>query len=150
MKKNTKIIVGAALIFVSVIALLLIATPNLVGTEVSLLEIKNNPMQYQDGYILTQGLLNEDSIEWNPDVIELKFTIEDESGNSLAVKHHGVRPDNFSDGVIVILEGNMIEDGVFYAEKLQTKCPSKYESEDPQNYDKDFHKQFLDSSNNKN
>lgn len=148
MRKNTKIFIGGSLIIISILSLLLIATPKLSGTEVALEEVLQQPVEYNDRYIMTQGLLIEDSIKWNPDLIELKFNIQDENGNILKITHNGVKPDNFSDGVIVIVEGNIDQQGNFIAEKLQTKCPSKYEGEDPEDYDKEYHKQYLNSDSN--
>lgn len=44
-----------------------------------------------------------------------------------AVTYMGVVPDTFKDEADVILEGKTRADGVFQAETLLAKCPSKYE-----------------------
>ena len=44
-----------------------------------------------------------------------------------AVTYKGVVPDTFKDEADVILEGKTRTDGVFQAETLLAKCPSKYE-----------------------
>lgn len=51
-----------------------------------------------------------------------------------------MRPDNFSDDLIVIVHGYLGENGVFEAGKVQTGCPSAYEGEDPENYDPEMHR----------
>jgi len=147
LSKNSKIIIAGVAIFIAILSILLMSAPTLSSTELSIEEILLNEKELQSKYITTQGLLIADSIAWNPDKIELTFQIEDENGKSISVYHHGVKPDNFSDGIIVILKGFIQEDGVFNAEKLQTQCPSKYESENPENYDIELHKEILDSSN---
>jgi cytochrome c-type biogenesis protein CcmE len=43
------------------------------------------------------------------------------------VVYKGVRPGSFEDGVEVLVEGRY-KDGVFTAENVLTKCPSKYEA----------------------
>ncbi|WP_017755887.1 cytochrome c maturation protein CcmE [Calidifontibacillus oryziterrae] len=142
MKKNTKMLMGFSAIFFGIVILLIAATPGSSGTELTLEEFINDPLKYDDKYVMTQGNLIEDSITWNADQIELQFDIQDEKGNSLHVVHQGVKPDNFSEGVIVMVEGFVKEDGSFTAEKVQTKCPSKYEGEDPSNYDPEMHEKI--------
>ena len=66
---------------------------------------------------------------------ELEAFGAEETNASLPIIYNGVKPDNFSDDVIVIVEGFIRDNGVFEAEKVQTKCPSKYEGEDTENYD---------------
>ncbi|WP_102345482.1 cytochrome c maturation protein CcmE [Bacillus sp. Marseille-P3661] len=147
MKKNTKILMGFSAIFIGIVILLIAATPGSSGTELTLEEFVKQPLQYKDRYVMTQGDLIEDSVKWNADAIELRFDITDETGNVLHVTHKGVKPDNFSEGVIVILEGYVNDDGSFNAEKVQTKCPSKYEGEDPEKYDPELHKQIKEQAN---
>ena len=149
MRKNTKLFIGGTVIFIAILSLLITATPSMGVTEVSLQEIIQNLNKYVGDYLITEGLLVEKSIRWNADDLELRFQIVDEEGKRLDVYYQGVRPDNFSDGVIVTVEGTVDRDGLFKAEKLLTKCPSKYEGQDQENYDIELHKQLLnkDESN---
>lgn len=140
MKKNTKILLGSSLIIGSILALLFIVTPASSGSEVTISDLKNNPEEYYDTYITTEGYLDVESIDWNADDIELRFDIEGEDGEKLSVFHHGVRPDNFKEDVIIIVQGFMKENGIFEAEKVQTRCPSKYEGMDSDEYDPEFHR----------
>jgi len=148
-RKNTKLFIGGTVIFIAILSLLITATPSMGVTEVSLQEIIQNLNKYVGDYLITEGLLVEKSIRWNADDLELRFQIVDEEGKRLDVYYQGVRPDNFSDGVIVTVEGTVDRDGLFKAEKLLTKCPSKYEGQDQENYDIELHKQLLnkDESN---
>lgn len=45
------------------------------------------------------------------------------------VRYSGVIPDTFRDESDVVLEGKMGADGIFVADTLLAKCPSKYESQ---------------------
>lgn len=109
-------------------------------------EVVQNYGTYKDDYIMTQGLLDQDSVEWDAEKIELKFKIYEEGKETLQIRYEGVKPDNFSKDVIVIVEGFIGENGVFEAEKVQTKCPSKYEGEDIENYDSEMHKEMYKDS----
>lgn len=44
------------------------------------------------------------------------------------VIYRGIAPDTFTDGVDVVVEGRMGEDGTFRATVLLAKCASRYES----------------------
>lgn len=136
MKRNTKVFFAGGAIVLSILILLITATPSASGSEISITEAITNPEKYEDRYITTEGFILPGSIDWNSDDIELKFTIYDEEESELDVIHHGVQPDNFSDDLIVIIHGYLLEDGTFDAERVQTRCPSTYEGEDPKNHDR--------------
>ncbi len=143
MTKNKKIMFGLTLIATAFIILFFTTMPSAGSKEVTIEELMNNKTVYKDEYVLSQGLLKQDSVQWDADKIELKFEIyEDGKEANLPVLYKGVKPDNFADDVIVIVEGFLRSDGVFEAEKVQTKCPSKYEGEDPENYDAEMHKEM--------
>jgi cytochrome c-type biogenesis protein CcmE len=66
--------------------------------------------------------------------IRLSFEVEDpkhpERG-SVPVVYLGVRPDLFTHGRDVLIDGEY-KGGVIRASSLQTQCPSKYEAPDPE------------------
>ncbi|MGM0900039.1 cytochrome c maturation protein CcmE [Mesobacillus maritimus] len=143
MKKNTIMTMAGLAIAAAILILLMAATPASSGVELPLKELLENQEKHQDDFVTVEGLLIEDSIEWDADKIELKFDVQDEEGNTLHVVYNGVKPDNFSEGVIAILQGYLGEKDSFIAESVQTRCPSKYEGEDMENYDPEFHKEKL-------
>ncbi len=57
----------------------------------------------------------------------LRFTIIDLEGEeNLPVVYQGVVPDAFKVGNEVVIEGQLNSDGIFQADILMPKCPSKY------------------------
>lgn len=144
MSKNAKIIAGLVLAAVALSILMFTSMPSAGSKELKISELVKNSAQYKDDYVMTQGLLNKDSVKWNADKIELQFEIYDEDNQTLSVFHNGIKPDNFTDDVIVIVEGFMNDKGVFEAEKVQTKCPSKYEGQDMENYDPKTHQKVIE------
>ena len=50
--------------------------------------------------------------------------------NRITVKYNGILPDTFQDGVIAIADGTLDKNGVFTADTILAKCPSKYEPTD--------------------
>jgi cytochrome c-type biogenesis protein CcmE len=146
-KKNTKVLFGGGIIGAAILLLLVAATPGSSGVEVSIQQIKASPAQYSNGnFVTTQGTIIGNSIKWDPNQIMLNFDIKDDKGKLLHVIHHGVKPDNFSEGIIAILEGTVNPNGDFVAETVKTRCPSKYEGRDPKGYDPEFHKQLQNKS----
>ena len=78
------------------------------------------------------GTVAEENLVHDPQHMGVEFLLEDseDATQRISVRYRGVVPDLFEPGVEVILEGGyMVQDGVFNAKTLMTKCPSKYESE---------------------
>ncbi|HEX9970450.1 MAG TPA: cytochrome c maturation protein CcmE [bacterium] len=66
------------------------------------------------------------SIKWDAPNLLLTFQLTD-GNNVLNVRHKGVAPDTFQEGLSVVVEGKY-ENGIFNATQIMTKCPSKYEA----------------------
>jgi cytochrome c-type biogenesis protein CcmE len=58
---------------------------------------------------------------------EYAFTVTD-GARQVPVIYRGIAPDTFTDGVDVVVEGRMGQDGTFHATTLLAKCASRYES----------------------
>lgn len=150
MKKNTLVLLGGCIIAGAIIFLLMAATPSSSGIELTMKQLVATQEQHKNDFVTVEGLLIEKSIKWNPDKIELRFDLKDNNGDILHVVHNGVKPDNFSEGIIVILQGAPTGNNNFKAETVKTRCPSKYEGKDMKNYDPEKHKQLLDKPKSKN
>ena len=72
------------------------------------------------------GGLVENSTKYLDATEELSFAMVDEEGHTLTVHYNGVKPGNFEEAVQIVAVGSYSE-GVFYAEQLLVKCPSKYQ-----------------------
>lgn len=58
---------------------------------------------------------------------EYAFVVTD-GALTVPVVYRGIAPDTFTDGVDVVVEGRMGEDGTFRATTLLAKCASRYEN----------------------
>lgn len=136
--KNVKILAGSLVIVSAIVLLLVWATPSSTGVELKIQDVLQSPTKYNQDFISLQGNLKEETVKWNPDKIELRFTIQDDSkSNQMPVVYKGVKPDTFTEGTIVIVEGQYDKkDGQFIADRVKTRCPSKYEG---QTYDPKLH-----------
>lgn len=61
---------------------------------------------------------------------EHRFTLLEGEGE-MPVAFHGPLPDTFQDDAEVVALGSMNDEGVFVAEEVAAKCPSRYESTAP-------------------
>ena len=73
------------------------------------------------------GLVKDDSIERDLKEMKLSFILSG-SDNSVPISYTGVVPDNLVDGREVVVQGRLDTNGVFQADKLMTKCESKYKA----------------------
>ncbi len=57
-----------------------------------------------------------------------RFVLE-EAGDTLVVVYDGALPDAFSEGLDVVVEGVLLQNGQFQADEVIARCPSKYEAD---------------------
>jgi cytochrome c-type biogenesis protein CcmE len=58
----------------------------------------------------------------------VNFKITDAKTTAMPVVYSGVVPDIFQAGAQVVVEGKLGSNGVFQAQTLLTKCPSKFQA----------------------
>lgn len=75
--------------------------------------------------VQVSGLLGADKGVYDSQTHSLRFTLSDRHGDSLLVVYRGIKPANFDNASSVVAIGKY-ESGVFKAERLLLKCPSKY------------------------
>jgi len=75
------------------------------------------------------GRVGRDGIRIDDGAVLTDFQLLGES-HSLPIRYDGAVPDLFKADCEVVVEGQLRADGVFHADKLMTKCASKYESHD--------------------
>jgi cytochrome c-type biogenesis protein CcmE len=76
------------------------------------------------GKVQVAGGLVEDSTKYLDATEELQFAMVDDDGNTMTVHYNGVKPGNFEEAVQIVAIGSY-QEGVFHAEQLLVKCPSK-------------------------
>lgn len=79
----------------------------------------------EDG-VRIHGYVNPATIEWNAEAIEVYFDLY-EDADTVKIYYKGVKPDQLADAQQVVAEGHLRADGVFQANTIMLKCPSKYE-----------------------
>jgi cytochrome c-type biogenesis protein CcmE len=151
-----KFLIGGLLI-VSAVVYLVFSTMQSTSQyflTVSELKARGNEMVGRD--VRLSGAVMGDSISYDPETLILRFTIAhtpgdqkevDAAGGLAAVLHqavvdpnaahiqvqyNGVMPDLLRNEAQAIMTGKLGDDGVFYADELLLKCPTKYEDAVPE------------------
>lgn len=75
------------------------------------------------------GIVLDGTIDYRPKDLLLTFELAGEK-RTLPVWYNGVVPDTFAAGREGVVEGRLGEDGVFVAELIMVKCPSRYEPQE--------------------
>ena len=91
------------------------------------------------------GQIDFDVVEYNEDSERLEFAIYDteaeeaNAGPRLDVVYYGVVPGNFDQATSVVLKGMADSTGMFVADQMLVKCPSKYQGEGGEYQDPSLH-----------
>lgn len=135
--KKVKFTAGFAVIVVSLLALVAYSSEKMSLYYLTVPELEARETEFADTRFKLAGKVVPGSIVRRDGNRTVAFEIrdpsdEDTASNTRTIRYSGVLPDTFRDGADVVLEGKMGTNGVFIAETMLAKCPSKYES---QSYD---------------
>ena len=88
-------------------------------------EVLASPAEFEDKTIRIGALVEQGSVDWNAQAIQLSFKITEDGGKSIPVYYAGVKPDLFREGQGVVVEGKM--NGLrFEASQLLVKHSEEY------------------------
>lgn len=150
-----KFLVGGLLIVAAIVYLIISSTQASAQYFMTIGELESKESSIQGRDLRISGAVLGDSIQYDPATLELTFTIADIPGDNdeieaqgglaavlheavmdpdrpqLKVVYTGPRPDLLRNEAQAIVTGKLGEDGVFYANELLLKCPTKYEESVP-------------------
>ncbi len=125
--QRTKFVVLIVTVAIITFGWIIIGTGSEEVPYVSIGELQNQQDRWSEDRIRLGGLVEDGSISFSSDRLKVDFVIIQEE-NRLPVRYQGLTPDMFADGAEVIIEGQL-DEGVFLADNLMTKCASRYETE---------------------
>ncbi len=152
---RAKFLIGGLLIVAAVIYLIASSTQAAAQYYLTIGEVIAKGESMRDRDLKVAGAVIGDSIEYDAQSLTLRFTmvnvpadpeeieaagglaevlhraVEDESSSRLEVVYIGPMPDLMRHEAQAIVTGRLGEDGVFYADELLLKCPTRYEEEIP-------------------
>jgi cytochrome c-type biogenesis protein CcmE len=126
-KKKTivKIIVGVVLIGGSMAYFVYQAMQSPWAYYYSVDDLAAHKSVTQNHSLRIAGRVKKGSVNRNLQKMRLTFTLAGAEA-ALPVNYEGVVPDNFTEDIEVVVEGHLATSGTFQANKLMTKCESKY------------------------
>ena len=150
-----KFIIGGLLIVAAVIYLIVSSTQASAQYFLTVDELNTKGSSVAGRDLRVSGAVIGDSIQYDPETLTLSFTVAhvpgdnkeidaqgglavvlheavtDPSRSKMQVIYNGVKPDLLRHEAQAIMTGQLGEDGIFYAEELLLKCPTKYEEAVP-------------------
>lgn len=154
-----KFLIGGGLIVLAVVYLIYSSLQTTSQYFLTVKELQGKGAALVGRDVRVSGAVMGDTIQYDANSLTLKFTVAntpgdqkeiDKQGGLAAVLHQavidpnaehlqivykGVKPDLLRNEAQAIMTGKMGEDGVFYAQELLLKCPTKYEDAVPNQVD---------------
>lgn len=151
-----KFIFGGLLILAAVVYLIISSTQANAQYFITVDELLAKKDQMLGRDLRLSGAVIGDTVQYDPESFTLTFVIAhvpgdsaeieaqgglaevlhravtDPNRNRLTVQYTGVKPDLLRNEAQAIVTGRMGEDGIFYADELLLKCPTKYEEALPE------------------
>ena len=150
-----KFLLGGFLILAAVVYLIVSSTQASAQYFMTIDELNAKKASIQDQNVRISGAVMGETITYDAKTLSLSFTVANVSGDNneiekeggLAVALHqavidpnrsrmrviyvGVKPDLMRNEAQAIMTGHLGSDGVFHADELLLKCPTKYEQAVP-------------------
>jgi len=161
MQRN-KFMIGGLLILAAVVYLIASSTQASAEYFMTVDELKEEGASAVNKSIRLSGAVIGDSIQYDASTLTLTFDVAHVPGDNaeiealgglaavlheavmdptrarIKVQYEGVMPDLLRNEAQAIMTGRLGEDGMFYAEELLLKCPTKYEGAVPEQSDSSY------------
>lgn len=152
---RSKFILGGLLILAAVVYLIVSSTQASAEYFMTVDEVRVNEKNAIGKTLRLSGAVVGDTIQYNAQTLTLTFevahvtgdnkeieaqgglaevlhqAVNDPTRNRLKVIYNGVKPDLLKNEAQAIMTGRLDEDGVFHADELLLKCPTRYEEAVP-------------------
>jgi cytochrome c-type biogenesis protein CcmE len=150
-----KFIIGGGLILAAVIYLIVSATQANAEYFITVNELKSKGASLIGRSLRISGAVIGTTVTYDPQSMNLTFDIAHVPGDNAAIEmggglaavlhsavtdptrarltivYNGPKPDLLRDEAQAIVTGHLEEDGIFYADELLLKCPTKYQEAIP-------------------
>ncbi len=157
--KMNKFLLGFVLIMAAVVYLIASSTSASAEYFMTVDELKEKGGDVNGKSLRLSGAVLGDSIQYDPQTLTLTFEIAHVTGDNKEIERQGglaevlyqavndptrqrvtivyvgPKPDLLRNEAQAILTGKLGDDGIFYAEELLLKCPTRYEEAVPQQAD---------------
>jgi len=136
---RVKFLVGGVIILAAVGYLIVSSFGSSAQYFLTVEELRAKGTEIVGDDVRISGIVNGESISYDPNSLRLEFDVVDsldDTSNPIHVVYIGPKPDLMQHEAQAIIEGQWLNDGVFYAhdraDSLLLKCPTRYEEEFPE------------------
>lgn len=150
-----KFLIGGLLILAAIVYLLVTSTQASAQYFLTIQELKARGSAVAGQNVRVSGAVIGDSIQYDAQKLELRFTVANVPGDQkdidaqgglarvlavaaadpnaprMQVIYQGVKPDLMKGEAQAIMDGRVDENGLFHADTLLMKCPTRYEGQLP-------------------
>ena len=154
--QRSKFFIGGFLILAAVVYLIASSTQASAEYFMTIDEVNEQKVEIAGKSLRISGAVIGDTIDYDPDTLTITFevahvtgdndeieangglaqvlhdAVKDPARSRLSVNYVGPIPDLLQDEAQAIMTGYLDSDGVFYADELLLKCPTKYEEAVPE------------------
>jgi cytochrome c-type biogenesis protein CcmE len=151
-----KFVIGGVLILAAVVYLIVTSTQANAEYFMTIDELKAQSQSVMGKNLRISGAVVGDTIQYDPQTLTLSFEVANVTGDNnvveaqgglaavlhaavidpnrtrIKVVYTGPKPDLLKNEAQAIMTGQLGTDGVFHADELLLKCPSKYQNAVPQ------------------
>jgi cytochrome c-type biogenesis protein CcmE len=152
---RTKFLVGGVLILAAVVYLIVSSTQANAEYFMTINELKAKGSAVTGQNLRVSGAVVGDTIQYDPQTLTLRFEVANVPGDNkeidaqgglgavlhaavidpararIQVVYSGPKPDLLKNEAQAIMTGHMGSDGIFHADELLLKCPTKYQEAVP-------------------
>lgn len=123
MSQKIKILIGSVIIVVFIV----VGFISFMGSKIEYANFKE--AQERKKTVEVRGVWQKDKgTKYDAATNMFTFYMKDENNTEMKVMLNDAKPNNFETaGELMIVAKGKVKDGVFYADNVLTKCPSKYE-----------------------
>lgn len=132
--KKIKFIAGFAVIVASLLTMIVYSSEKMSLYYLTVSELEARESEFANTRFKLAGKVIPGSIISRDGNRTVEFEIsdlidQDPSASKRTIRYSGVVPDTFREEADVVLEGKIGPNGIFIADDMLAKCPSKYESQ---------------------
>jgi cytochrome c-type biogenesis protein CcmE len=128
MSVRAKLFIGAVILLAVTVYVAYLGASSSWQYYVTVDECLNDMARFAGRKVRVSGLVAPGSLRVDDDRISATFVLRG-SSSELQTICRGPLPDNLADDMTVVAEGTLDEAGLLRAEKVLTRCASKYESQ---------------------
>ena len=146
MTKRVKVFIGSCLIVLIGTTFFFSLSSEDITYYYTISEVLKKPEKFDDKKFRVMGLVEPESVSWDPQKLSLQFKIVETKGQTLSITYQGTKPDMFKEGQGVVVEGMLQKNNnLVIANQLLVKHSEEYKEKDHTKHKEAYYKSLQDT-----